>query len=122
MQIRNEPLAMEPWVVKEGIYVLTSANIEAITADLTLFFQKLWIYPAKSVGTAGTLGILTPNTNAINLGKSGTTANPLVQYLPDVLNTTDGPIAYELPLGQKMALAQIIVKGTAGDGVYFQFT
>lgn len=115
IKFRNEPKAMEAAVPAEGIKVLATANVEALTDDATLFFQKLWIYPAK----AAVAGVLTANGADIRVGKSGGAAT---QYLPDLLTPSDLPISYELPLGQKMALSQVILKGTAGDGVFYSYT
>lgn len=92
-----------------------SATVTATLIRADAYFQKLWLYAGK----AAVAGILTANGAAINLGKSGMAAT---QYLPDVLNPGDSPLGYELPVGQKMHLGQILIKGTAGDGVYYQFT
>jgi hypothetical protein len=50
----------------------------------------------------------------------------LLVVLPDWLPATDPatglpgmPLKYELPLGQKMRLSNVFVKGTAGDGVFY---
>lgn len=43
-----------------------------------------------------------------------------VAFLPDVLQPTDLPVRYQLPLGLKMRLADLIVYGTATDGVLIQ--
>jgi hypothetical protein len=45
-----------------------------------------------------------------------------VQFCADLIAPADLPIKFELPLGQKMRLSQVIVTGTAGDGVYLQWT
>lgn len=95
----------------EAIYVTTTTGIEAITTNDNLFFQKLWLYPAKAVAA----GVLTANTGSIYVGKSAT-------YLPDVLAVGDLPLKIELPLGQKMKLALIRIKGAIGDGVFYSYT
>ncbi len=41
-------------------------------------------------------------------------------FMPDLLVPTDLPIKYELPLGLKMRLADVIVQGKIGDGVLVQ--
>lgn len=96
---------------------LNGTNSAAITATLIpdFAFQKLWLYPAKAVAA----GILTANAGNVSVGKSGSAAT---KYTPDLLQPTDLPIKYELPLGQKMKLSQVILQGAAGDGVYYQFT
>lgn len=176
----------------ELLFVLANTgDIEAVTADPNLYFQKLWIYPGKAVSSS--TGQLTANGAAVYLGKTGakasftpdsltndgskavvgktahglklgssikvsgstpstydaavvpifnvtadrfeyqllsTPAGPAttlptiarVQYCPDVLNPTDLPIKFELPLGQKMRLSSVIVTGTAGDGVYLEWS
>ncbi len=43
-------------------------------------------------------------------------------YLPDTLAPTDGPLLIEVPLGQKMWLGLIIIKGTANDGIFYSYT
>lgn len=117
-KIQNEPLAMKEAVPTEGIFTLTgTGDIEPLTADPTKYFQKLWIYPGKAVN--GATGALTANVAAVRVGKSGAAAT---KYLPDVLNPTDLPLKYEVPLGQKMRLAQVLVSGTVGDGVMFSYT
>lgn len=113
-KLKNEPKAM-PWVTPvEGITLATGA-IDQLTVDETLFFQKLWVYPGKAV----VAGVITANGADIRVGKSGTAAT---QYLPDVLAAGDLPLKIELPLGQKMKLSQILIKGTAGDGVFYSYT
>lgn len=97
----------------EGITVLTGAGVQVLTADATLYFQSLRLYPAKAVAA----GLLTPNTGGdIYIGRSAT-------YLPDKRATTDTdyPVIYDVPLGQRMALANLRIKGTAGDGWFWSF-
>jgi len=97
----------------EGIYVLGSGAVEAITADATLYFQTLRLFPAKAVAA----GILTANTGGdIYVGRSAT-------YLPDKRATTDVdyPVVLDCPPGQRMALNRIRAKGTAGDGWFYSF-
>lgn len=38
---------------------------------------------------------------------------------PDVLQPTDLPLKYELPLGQKMRLSDIVIQGAQNDGVFY---
>lgn len=92
-----------------------SAGMTATVVPQRIYLQKLWLYPAKSVAA----GILGANTGGIHVGKSGLAAT---KYLPDALATTDLPIKYEFPPGQKLAFLQVLIAGTAGDGVYYQFT
>lgn len=97
----------------EGIYViLVDDTVEALTADATKLFQKIRLYPAKAVAT----GVLTANGNDVYLGRSAT-------YLPDKRQPADVdyPVEYELQLGQKMQLAQVHVRGKAGDGVFYSY-
>lgn len=187
-KIRNEPKAMPEVYPGEGLYLLGSANIEAITTDPTLFWQRLEIYPAKGV----TAGVLTANAADIYVGLSGVAISvtltqltfsgphavatkaahgfrdrqtvavsgatpalynglfqifsptpdtfsyrPLtaptgpatgtitaasVPYLPDLLVPTATRLILTLPLGQKCPLTQVIVKGTATDGVFYRYT
>ena len=198
IKLHNRAQAMPEVFPGELLFTLTGTNdIEAVTTNLNLYFQKLWIYPGKAV--SGSTGKLTANTAQIYFGKSGTVAPvtltqleaniaggilqntvarayaanhgfaegatvtiagatpaiyngtfPIknvtastfeyqlasaptgpatvmptatrVQYCPDALQPTDLPTLYELPLGQKMQLSQIIVTGTTGDGLYLQWT
>lgn len=188
MAFRNSVAALTEAPATEFIYVLQGTNtIEAITQDLTLYYQIAFLYPFKAVAS----GVMTPNGAAITVGKSGlvapvtltslvaqgsvalatktnhgfrpgmsiqhsgatpadynklkpifeVTANTYkyqldtaptspatgvvtatrVQYLPDTLNTTDLPVKYESKLGQKLRVADIIARGTGGDGVFIQF-
>ena len=122
VKVKNDPDAMEASQPTEGLYILTGTNdIEQIAAASAAFFQKLWLYPAKAV-TAGT-GILTANVGNVSLGKSGAAAAGKQQYCPDLLTPANiNGMSYELPLGQKMLLSQIIITGTAGDGVFYSYT
>lgn len=43
-----------------------------------------------------------------------------MRFLPDLLTPTDLPIVYELPLGLKMKLSDIIARGKANDGLLIQ--
>ena len=189
VKFHNRLEAMAELFPVEGIYVLTGSNdIEAISTNENLYFQKLWIYPAKAVAN----GVLTANGAAVYVGKSGNHAavtvtkvdfagavatvtapahnfsegmsvaiagatpaafngtfqiyecttntfkyrlpagqpsGPVtvlptaarVQYLPDVLNPGDAPLKYEVPLGGKLRLMDVLVTGTAGDGVFYSF-
>jgi len=97
----------------EGIYVLLSGAVEPITADASLYFQTLRLFPAKAVAA----GILTANTGGdIYVGRSAT-------YLPDKRATTDVdyPVILDCPPGQRMALNRIRAKGNAGDGWFYSF-
>lgn len=192
LKFHNRPQAMPEFFSQELLFTLAnSGDIEPVTTDPNLFFQKLWIYPAKGV-TAAT-GVLTANGAAVYCGKTGgavsftpdaltfdgsvalvaktahglaegdsitvTGATPAtynaavarifnvtpnafqyqlisaptgpatvlptiarVQYCPDALQPADLPIKFELPLGQKMRLSQVIVSGNAGDGVFLQWS
>jgi len=189
-KIVNHLRAMPEVISQEGLFTLAkTGDIEQLTTNNNIYFQKLWLYPGKAVAS----GKLTANAAAIYCGKTGpafsftpgqlTAVGPTVQvtapahglpegasiavsgvtpaaynialvrisevtpnsfsyvvptaptgpatvlgtiarvqYLPDVLNPNDLPIKFELPLGQKMRLSQIIVTGNAGDGVFFQFS
>lgn len=184
--LRNEVRAMPEAPPMEFIYVLVgTGTVEAVTTDLTLYFQKAFIYPAKAVvggvltlnaqpilvGKSGVVAAITPDsvivkgsiatvTKAAHLLRPGmsvtgagftpagfnvmkpifnVTANTFdvqlaadpgpvtvmgtftrTQFLPDALATADLPIKYEVPLGLKMRVADLIVRGTATDGVLVQ--
>lgn len=120
MKMRNEPKAMPEVKVTEGFWIISSTGIEPVGFETDFFFQKLWLYPYKAVGSGATGGEMTPNGANIRLGKSGLGGGTV--YLPDILAPNDLPIVYEMPLGQKMALRNVLIKGTVGDGVFYQFT
>lgn len=188
--IRNDGKFAAPVNAKEGIYVIAQNNtIESISANPGVYFQKLWLYPMKSVSG----GVLTANAGNISLGKSGNAAaqnltslvgvGTLVtatldnhgyeegmsvtiadatdtnyngtypiknvdrntfqyvvpvavvdgkqtasltvrrtRYLPDVLAPTDTlGMAYILPDGMKLRLSDIIIYGSATDGVFYSY-
>jgi hypothetical protein len=187
---RNDGKFAAPMKAKEGIYVIAANNtIESICSDPSLHWQKLWLYPYKSVSG----GVLTVNGATVSLGKGGTDAaqtltdlrgagtlatatlaghnfeegmtvtiasageagyngdfriknvtrdtfdyvvataitdsNPSgtitaqrTRYLPDALLVTDTlGMIYQLPDGMKMRLSDVIIYGTAGDGVFYSF-
>lgn len=187
---RNDGTFAAPNDAKEGIYVIAqSSTIESISADQGVYFQKLWLYPYKSVSG----GVLTANAGNVSLGKSGnaaaqnltslvgagtlvtatldnhgykagmsvtiagaTDANyngtyPIknvdrntfqyvvpvavvdgkettsltvrrTRYLPDVLAPSDTlGMTYIVPDGMKMRLSDVIIYGTATDGVFFSY-
>lgn len=121
IRIFNDVRAANPVTAGEGIYLIQVDNtIESISAANDAakdkYFQKLWLYPGKAVVN----GKLTANAQNIFLGKSGAAA--ATPYTPDQVAPTDLWIIYELPLGQKMALSQVIIQGKAGDGVFFSYT
>jgi len=78
------------------------------------YFTKLWLYPAN--GRDGSY--LTANAAEIWVGKDGD--GP--QITPDAIQPTDAALKIELPVGQKMALEDILVQGTAGDGIFYSYT
>ena len=116
IKFRNEPKAMPVISAGEGLYVIQANNTnEAITTGAETF-QKLWIYPAK----AAVAGVLTANAGTVYVGVSGAAAVP---YLPDkrAATDTDYPAIIELPLGMRMRLADVRVRGTATDGVFYRY-
>ena len=185
----------------EGFFTLPNTNVNALTTDLSVYFQKLWIYP----GASATNGIINVNAQKIYVGNTAqqiaavtvtlaikasstdnaqllVTANALNHgyntgdqvrisgasdgaynatftvtkvdannftfmltsaplslaptgtivaaglqtvpaannVLPDVLNPTDLPLKYELPLGQKQQLASVLLAGATNDGVFYR--
>lgn len=71
----------------------------------------------------------TPNTFefviavAVGVLATGTISATRAQYLPDVLTPDDTQgMAYQLPDGMKMRLADVIVYGAATDGVFYSYT
>jgi hypothetical protein len=188
--IRNDGKYAAPVNAKEGIYVIAQNNtIESLSANQGVYFQKLWLYPYKSVSG----GVLTANAGNVSLGKSGNAAaqnltslvgvGTLVtatldnhgyeegmsvtiagssdsayngtfpiknvdrntfqyvaasavtngkitasitaqrtRYLPDVLQPSDTlGMSYILPDGMKLRLSDVIIYGTATDGVFYSY-
>lgn len=104
----------------QDIYVLTNTgDVEPLSTSRNVYFQKLWLYPGKAIAS----NALTLNTNAIKIGKRGNNlAGNSTTVVTDTLNPTDLPLMIQLPLGQKMSLNDVLISGTAGDGVFFCFT
>jgi len=97
---------------------IISANvIQTVAANQKGFrWNKAWIYPASGIADTGLLAV---NVGDVYVGKRGAGKD----CTPDLLTTGDGPIKYELPVGQVMRLEDIIVQGAnVGDGVFISFT
>jgi len=203
MQIANDGKCASQTKRIEGFVVLSASNtIQALTADNSISFQKLWIYPgpsatggivnanaaniyvgntarqlvSKSVtrligkadstervsllvtATAASHGFATydnvtiagANDNAyngtfqitvvdantftytvadipLNGNPGGTITAAGLQTVasannvtPDVLQPTDLPLKYELPLGQKQLLSSVLIQGAQNDGVFYR--
>jgi hypothetical protein len=105
-------------IVKEqhGSYtILTTGAIESIgQSKPKATFRKLWIYPGLPVG-----GVLSGNAGAVTIGKDGDG----VKVVTDVLNPGDLPLKIELPesTGEVMHLSDILISGTANDGVFYSY-
>ena len=98
------------------IDLVNSNVIQTVAANQKGFkWNKAWIYPASGIDAGG---LLVANSADIYVGKRGAGKD----CTPDLLTPTDGPIKYELPVGQVLRLEDIIVQGTAGDGVFISFT
>lgn len=86
-------------------------------------FNKAWIYPsaAPTAVTAQSLlakgYILTQNSGDIYIGEKGDGPN----ICPDLLGKTDPPFKIELPPGEDKALEDLLIYGTAGDGVWIKY-
>lgn len=83
--------------------------------------------PGKYNGVFRAINV-TPNTFDFQLKQDpgGPAAGPVAYardaYVPDKLEATDTlPIKYELPLGYKQRVSDVVVNGKAGDGVFIQF-
>jgi hypothetical protein len=101
---------------KQGFLVLRESNrITPLTDESKLTFSKLWLYPASGASA----GRLVANQNPIYVGKRGA-GEPMT---PDTLATDDLPLSVEILAGQPpMKLQDVIVQGTAGDGIFFSFS
>lgn len=205
VQIANDGKCCKVTKRRQGLVVLTGTNVvQQLTTDLSIYFQKLWVYPGKAIAA----GLLTANGGNVEVGDRGeqqnsgsltslaigtdstsgppmltvtattsaahglTTGNlvtvggatdaayngtfqitvlsatqftytladppastaaagtltwtawvtvPTANVVtPDVLQPTDLPLKYELPIGQSQPLASVLVQGTTGDGVFFR--
>lgn len=98
----------------EFFKVVAGSNVaEAITAA-ALYFQKVWLYPAKSaVATGG----FTANTGDIYIGTSAAC------FSEKKTNTdVDLPYYIEAPTGQNLPLSSIrIIAVNIGDGVFVRY-
>ena len=107
------------WVKwNSALYVIqTTGAVEyPCGAQRTATGSKIWIYPAKAVAN----NKLTANGAAIYVGKD---ASGIQQVCTDPLNPGDNPILYKIPLDEegrqrRMLLRDVIITGTAGDGVF----
>ena len=99
-----------------GSYTINASNtVEFIALERKhVRFNKLWIYPASAYTNPGVLSL---NAAAVRIGERGD--GPLV--CTDVLNPTDYPMKIELPVGEQKKLEDVIIYGTAGDGVFFKY-
>jgi hypothetical protein len=101
----------------QGFYVIGASNtIEELTQDERQRFTRLFIYQGKAGGA--TPGLLTDNAADIFLGIQGSGD----RMTPDKLSPGDPPLIYQLLADQEpMRLKNIIIQGTAGDGVFYYF-
>lgn len=107
---RNDGKYAAPMNAKEGIYVIAAANtIEAICADPSVYFQKLWLYPYKSVSG----GVLTVNGGTVSVGKS---ANAAAQTLTDLRGA--GTTATATLAGHNFEDGMTVTIASAGESGY----
>jgi hypothetical protein len=96
-------------------YVIQNTDkIERLTTKRDPVFNKLWIYPASDVDDNGKL---VANDNPIYIGERTEGAD----VTPDVLATDAAPFPIILPDGEKKKLNEVLIQGTAGDGVWFKW-
>ena len=50
----------------EGFFVLPDTNVNPLTTDPTVYFQKLWIYP----GASATAGVINANVGSVRVGNT----------------------------------------------------
>lgn len=107
-------------IVKEqhGTYTIQVTNaIESIgLTKQKVTFRKLWIYQ----GTPDVVtGLLTDNAGTVYVGKDGD--GPRI--VPDSIAPGDPPLLIQLPdnKDESMLLKDILIKGTAGDAVFFSY-
>ena len=106
--------------VVAGLHTIAvTGALEPITTR-TAAFKKLTLIPGKAVAN----GLLTPNDHDIYVGLKAVDANG------DPLNVTaekrapgdvDYPSLLDAPTGLQIPLADVLVSGTAGDGVFFRY-
>lgn len=99
----------------DSYVVVTSNTVEyPFLRKSGVLFNKLWIYPG--VRTSGT-GILAANVQNIYIGERGD--GP--ELCPDLLSPGDLPFKIELPEGIVKSLDELLVYGTAGDGIWIKY-
>ena len=101
---------------KSGRQSAAEANkIYPLTTDKKLFFNRLWIYPAKAIAS----NKLTANTGDIYVGER---TDGDIDCTPDKLTNADLPLLIELPQGETKQLCDVIFQAdNAGDGVFYKF-
>jgi len=78
-------------------------------------FRKLWIYP----GVLAADGTVTDNTGPIRIGVNGD--GPKI--VTDVIQSGDAPMLIEMPeaTGEQMHIGDLLIYGTANDGVILRY-
>lgn len=79
------------------------------------YFSKLYLWPASGIDAAG---LIVANAADIYVGRDGD--GP--RCTPDALDPAFGVYRIEMPEDTQMALEDIFIQGTAGDGVFVTFT
>lgn len=107
---------------QQGIYTIkTDDTIESIGLDKPkATFRKIFVYPGAPDAASTTTG-LAQNANPVYLGLDCDG----LKLTPDVLNATDEPREYAPPEtkdgNEQMLLKDLLVRGKAGDSVYFVY-
>jgi hypothetical protein len=105
---------------QQGVYTIqTDDTIEVIALDKPKAqFRKLWIYPGAEDAASTTTG-LTTNGNPVYIGIDADGS----KLTPDILNPNDLPLLIQLPenANETMLLKDIIIRGKAGDSVFFKY-
>jgi len=78
------------------------------------FFSKLYMWPASGIAA----GLLVANAADIYVGRDGD--GPKVT--PDLLDPAFGVYRIEMPDDTQMALEDVFIQGTAGDGFFVTYT
>lgn len=99
---------------KSLVYVLGTANVEAITSDLTQYFQTARIWPYKAVNA--TTGAPTANAGTINVGQSGLGISVTLQSLivTAAVATATTATAHGLSSGQYVTVSGATPSGCNG--------
>jgi len=116
-QIANDSKAAVQTQRVEGFLRLAATTVTALTADGTVYFQKLWIYP----GATASAGVINANAAVVHVGN---TANQIARVsltsLGVTANTTDAPstLVTAVAAGHGFVSGNVVRISGCTDGSY----